>query len=232
MPLDVLQADCCSGWLRSRPRSSSTRWPLTTTTMPAPSARADRHPARGHRPAGCGRGNPDDRHRSQPERRRRRVVGAVPARRIHLTATSGSSDQHPHTAQKHTESGRTVSSRRWRRCIKCSSADRPPTNCGGGSLRSQRRPELVITARLPVVLAPCGTRLGRQRFCGTGTPFHRSPSLPRCTDARSASQATPPANLSVLALRSGGVERTRAVHGSCRDVGVGDGRNGRAAMPA
>jgi hypothetical protein len=37
---------------------------------------------------------------------------------------------------------------------KCSYADRPPTSCGGGSLRSQRRPELVITARLPVVLAP------------------------------------------------------------------------------
>jgi hypothetical protein len=35
-----------------------------------------------------------------------------------------------------------------------------------------------------------------------------------------------------LLPRSGGVERTRAVHGSCRDVGVGDCRNARVAMPA
>jgi hypothetical protein len=34
---------------------------------------------------------------------------------------------------------------------------------------------------------------------GAGTPFHRSPYLPRCTDARRAPQATPPANFSILA---------------------------------
>jgi hypothetical protein len=85
---------------------------------------------------------------------------------------------------------------------------------------------------LAVVLAAMRYPARPSASCGAGTPFHRSPSLPRCTDARSASQATPPANFSILALRSGGVERTRAVHGSCRDVGVGDGRNGRAAMPA
>jgi hypothetical protein len=58
--------------------------------------------------------------------------------------------------------------------------------------------ELMITARLAVVLAACGTRLGRQRLAELA-PCHRSPSLPRCTDARSASQATPPANFSILA---------------------------------
>src|SRR5580693_10646537 len=55
-----------------------------------------------------------------------------------------------------------------------------------------------------------------------GTPFHRSPYLPRCTGARSAPQATPPANFSILAPAVGGIEKTRAVHGSCRDVVVGD----------
>ena len=34
----VDQAVCCSGWVRSPPRSSSMRWPWTITTIPAPSA--------------------------------------------------------------------------------------------------------------------------------------------------------------------------------------------------
>ena len=64
--------------------------------------------------------------------------------------------------------------------------------------RGQRRQELVITARRPAL--PAMRYPARpSASCGAGTPFLRSPSLPRCTDARSASQATPPASFSILA---------------------------------
>jgi hypothetical protein len=59
--------------------------------------------------------------------------------------------------------------------------------------------ELMITARLAVVLAAMRYLARPSASCGAGTPFHRSRSLPRCTDARSASQATPLANFSILA---------------------------------
>ena len=47
--------------------------------------------------------------------------------------------------------GRIVSSRRRRRCIKIQPTRCPP-GCSWGSLRSQRRQELVITAHRPAVL--------------------------------------------------------------------------------
>ena len=44
-------------------------------------------------------------------------------------------------------------------------ADYPP-ECTSAPLRSRRRQELVITARLPVALTAMRTRLGRQRLAG------------------------------------------------------------------
>ena len=95
--------------------------------------------------------------------------------------------------------GRRVSSRRRQRCIKI----RPSRLSAGlhqgttmqpatSGTRDNRAPTRLNRAAMRYPAPPSASY-------GAGTPFHRSPYLPRCTDARSAPQATPPANFSILA---------------------------------
>jgi len=126
--------------------------------------------------------------------------------------------------------GGRVSSRRRQRCIKIrpnrlsagphqGTATRPATS----GTRDNRAPTRLACHAVP------GSAVSVLRSWHAFPPFAFFASLHRRAVGLAGDTSS-----EFLHPRFRGQEmlRTRAVHGSCRDVGMGDGRNPRAAMPA
>jgi len=117
--------------------------------------------------------------------------------------------------------GRIVSSRRRRRCIKYSPAD-CPVGCSRGPLRSQRRPELVTTARLRAARSAGRVRRDAHRAGGSRGRARANPRRPStvCPVPPTTARPADPIPFMVAGHRSrcirSAAERSLSLNGSTR----------------